>query len=129
MTGNNLANALRGGGGVDTLAGGKQADTYLCNVGDGKDTITDDGTGNKLIFLAPSGVTYSNNNFVSVRGNLASGSFTEGTASDDNDLQITVGSDSVTIVGYFNQEDNDAYTIYYTSIEGNKEVRVDAETS
>jgi len=47
------ADVLVGGVGADTLQGGAGADTYVFNLGDGVDSITDTpGEGNKLVFGA-----------------------------------------------------------------------------
>ncbi len=87
LTGNNLANTLRGGAGdfIDTLSGGAgndileggagndildggaDADTYLFNAGDGTDTITDDG--GTIVFLqGDAGDAYAGASYTFVRG-------------------------------------------------------------
>ena len=42
MTFWNNASTFNGGAGIDTMTGGNAGDSYLFNLGDGKDTITDD---------------------------------------------------------------------------------------
>ena len=86
LTGNNLANTLRGGAGdfIDTLSGGAGndileggagndildggagVDTYLFGAGDGTDTITDDG--GKIVFLQGTNNAYDGATYEFVRG-------------------------------------------------------------
>ena len=130
LTGNAAANILRGGAGDDNLAGGEGADTYLFSTGDGTDTITDDGAGNKLIFRALDGeADYADGDFVFARGNVddTTGAFSEvveGSGLDNDDLRITVKTNDnvVLIKDYFDQTDNNAYTIYRNSEDAGNEV-------
>ncbi len=64
LTGNSANNTLTGGVGSDTLMGGAGADVYVFNLGDGIDTIIDDGTvdSNRIVFglgIMPNDVAYS----------------------------------------------------------------------
>ena len=119
-SGNDL---LDGGRGNDRLAGGSGGDTYRFDAGDGTDVAydTDITTNNKVIFRAPSGVSYTNDNFLFARGNQEGGAFAE--SATGSDLQITTRTGSggnfvvrnlVFIEGYFGKPDS-AYTIYHTS--------------
>ncbi len=130
LTGNAATNILRGGAGDDNLAGGEGADTYLLDAGDGTDTITDDGAGNKLIFRALDGeADYADGDFVFTRGNVddTTGAFSEvvpESGLDNDDLRITVKTNDnvVLIKDYFDQTDNNAYTIYRNSEDAGNEV-------
>ena len=116
---------LDGGGGTDFLFGEGGADTYRFDaLGTDVDIIrggADDGAGNKLVFRAPSGVTYNNDNFAFIRGNFdAQYQFTRSSTGDDLYTIVFTGSTSnpnirsaVYIEDYFDQGDN-AYTIYRT---------------
>jgi trimeric autotransporter adhesin len=87
LAGTNLADRITGGAGSDTLSGKAGADTYTFNIGDGNDVIADGdaaaGTGDSLGFGA--GILPGN-----VRA-LRTG----------NDVSLIVGSDAVTLRGYF----------------------------
>ena len=110
---------LDGGVGNDLLAGGSGNDTYRFDAGDGTDTILSmsDGTGNKVVFRAPSGVTYADSDFYFDRGNRVSNTeFTEETTGDDLRIIVSQGGstrNTVYIEDYFDQQDN-AYTIFRT---------------
>ena len=128
---------LDGGRGDDLLAGGSGDDIYRFDAGDGTDTISsmNDGTGNKVVFRAPAGVTYADNNFDFDRGNRVSNTeFTEETAGDDLRIVVSQGGstrNTVYIEGYFDQQDN-AYTISHTHSRSNDagtSVSAPAETS
>ena len=106
LTGNNLANTLRGGAGDftdilsggagndileggagdDILDGGEGADTYLFNAGDGTDTITDDG--GTIVFLqGDAGDAYAGASYTFVRGQGDAVTLTV-TASDTTTLNV-----------------------------------------
>ena len=67
LTGNSAANVLTGGIGNDALNGGAGDDTYVFNLGDGVDTITDTvvpGAGNRIRFgagIAQTDLTFAQN--------------------------------------------------------------------
>ena len=57
-----------GGQGNDTLNGGGDSDTYVYNLGDGLDTITDNAGSNKIVF--GEGIARSNLGFTQIGNNL-----------------------------------------------------------
>ena len=123
LTGDDKDNRLYGSGGNDRLEGGAGADTYLFTSGDDTDTISsnNDGVGNKLVFASATVNPYADLDFSFTRGNWAAETFSEAVEGDYNDLQIIVSSsegetrNTVYIEGYFDQTDNNAYTIYRSS--------------
>ncbi len=136
LTGGDGVNRLEGGEGNDILEGGAGADTYLFNAGDGTDTIliANDGVGNKLVFRAPSGTTYTNDDFAFDKGYLdGNGAFIKEEADTNYALRITVNSENadrniVVIDRYYTSGSNDAYTIYRTSFDSTEDgVIVDTE--
>ena len=136
LTGDGGVNRLEGGEGNDILEGGADADTYLFNAGDGTDTIliANDGVGNKLVFRAPSGTTYTNDDFAFDKGYLdGNGAFIKEEADTNYALRITVNSENadrniVVIDRYYTSGSNDAYTIYRTSFDSTEDgVIVDTE--
>ena len=68
MNGNNGNDVLVGGTGNDTLNGGGDNDTYVYNLGDGLDTITDNAGSNKIIFGED--IAQSNLSFTQMGNNL-----------------------------------------------------------
>ena len=106
---------------------GGGSDHYIFDAGDGDDRILadNDGTGNRVIFRAPEGVTYTNANFDFQRGNFAGSSFTVDpddviTKGDDLRVEAFTGSggtyntrNTLIIEDYFDQ-DFTAYGIYRT---------------
>ena len=68
INGNYGNDILIGGTGNDTLNGGGDNDTYVYNLGDGLDTITDDAGSNKIIF--GEGITQNNLTFTQMGNNL-----------------------------------------------------------
>ena len=115
--------SLRGDDGDDRLSGGSGANTYVFDAGDGKDRISTSGTdltGNNLLFRSNGTFTFARGDLT---GNAATGTFTEGIASTHDDLRITVSysggqeDNVVTILNYFDQSSDDAYTIYHSSID------------
>ena len=68
INGNNGNDTLIGGTGNDTLNGGGDNDTYIYNLGDGLDTITDNAGGNKIVF--GEGIAQSNLSFTQIGNNL-----------------------------------------------------------
>ena len=56
LSGNNGADQLRGGTGNDTLSGGAGNDLFAFGLGDGRDTITDWNTGDKIDLRGMAGV-------------------------------------------------------------------------
>ena len=67
INGNYGNDILIGGTGNDTLNGGGDNDTYVYNLGDGLDTITDDAGSNKIIF--GEGITQNNLTFTQMGNN------------------------------------------------------------
>ena len=57
-----------GGQGNDTLNGGGDSDTYVYNLGDGLDTITDNAGSNKIVF--GEGIAQNNLSFTQIDNNL-----------------------------------------------------------
>ena len=57
-----------GGQGNDTLNGGGDSDTYIYNLGDGLDTITDNAGSNKIVF--GEGIAQNNLSFTQIGNNL-----------------------------------------------------------
>ncbi|WP_306823160.1 calcium-binding protein, partial [Pseudomonas sp. UMAB-40] len=89
-------NTLAGGTGNDTLSGGYYADTYLFNLGDGQDTITenDPGYGSTDTLRFGAGILASDIN----------------TRRVDSDLVFmhSNGTDQVTVKGWFNRSTSSA---------------------
>jgi Ca2+-binding RTX toxin-like protein len=79
---------IQGGKGNDTLTGGLQADTYVFNLGDGADTISDYGTGTDVIKFGP-GIATSDVFVFSAKNG------------QDLIIQLANGVDSITIKNYF----------------------------
>ena len=63
------SDTLDGGTGNDTLKGGSDADTYLFEVGDGQDTITDFAIGSDLIDLRGTGIAFADLSITDMGGN------------------------------------------------------------
>ena len=120
---------LDGGSGNDRLAGGSGDDRYLFDRGDGVDYILkeSDLTGdNKVIFRAPSGVTYTDDNFDFTRGTYdpanSANPFTQSNTGDDLQIIAFTGSTSdpvirntVFIDDYFYETTDSSYDIYTIS--------------
>ena len=68
INGNYGNDILVGGTGNDTLNGGGDNDTYIYNLGDGLDTITDSAGNNKIVF--GEGIARSNLSFTQIGNNL-----------------------------------------------------------
>ena len=68
INGNYGNDILVGGTGNDTLNGGGDNDTYIYNLGDGLDTVTDNAGSNKIIF--GEGIAQSNLSFTQIDNNL-----------------------------------------------------------
>ena len=68
INGNYGNDVLVGGTGNDTLNGGGDNDTYIYNLGDGLDTITDNAGNNKIVF--GEGIAQSNLSFTQIGNNL-----------------------------------------------------------
>jgi Ca2+-binding RTX toxin-like protein len=101
LTGNSGANVLSGGGGADTLAGGTGSDslgggsgddTYVFNLGDGVDTVTDTATGGE-------------GNSVSFGAGLTAADVVLGFSGGFLQLQFS-GGDELALSGF---DPNDAY--------------------
>ena len=134
LIGNHRDNTLMGGDGNDLLDGGGRggqdslhgeggADTYRFDrsgYDSARGTIfaENDGINNKVVFRAPEGVTYTNDNFEFIRGVvLRDGIFYGRETGDDLNIIVSVGmvnENRVSIKDYFDQPDS-AYTIYSTS--------------
>lgn len=86
--------ALTGGQDSDTLYGGTGDDSYLFNLGDGQDIISDDSGTDKLIFGA--GILPSD--IKATRSTSA-----QGTSGYGRDLILTInGTDKITLLNFFN---------------------------
>ena len=135
ILGGNGNDLLDGGRGDNLLQGGFGDDTYRFDAGTGTDIDSREGglvldidpTGNnKVIFRAPSGVTYTNDNFVFVRGTFsttASDPFTLSDTGDDLLIVVRTGfgnsaqaRNTVLIDDYYFGEtsSDDIYSIYRT---------------
>ena len=79
---------LEGGAGADTLEGGEGADTYLFNVGDGTDTITDDG--GAIVFLQGAGNAYDGADYEFTRSDAGRGDAVTLTVRDSSSNTLNV---------------------------------------
>ena len=121
---------LDGGTGNDRLDGGGGADIYRFDAGDGLDIISiavSDGLGNRLVFRAQLGRTYTDASFKFDRGIANDEAFS--VTSRGSDLRVVVagggqGGNTVYIEDYFLQQNNDAYTIYRTTFGSQEEGQV-----
>ncbi|WP_053144697.1 calcium-binding protein [Pseudomonas sp. P97.38] len=102
---NSRDNTLAGGTGNDTLTGGYFSDTYVFNLGDGQDTITEYDAGHSAMDTLRFG-----------SGILASDIVMRRTGSDLMFLHRN-GSDQVTVKGVFDRNGSDASAITSTLIE------------
>ncbi|MDN3224961.1 calcium-binding protein, partial [Pseudomonas nunensis] len=98
-------NLLAGGSGNDTLTGGYFADTYLFNLGDGQDTITDYDGGN----LATDTLRFG-------AGILAS-DITTRRVNSDLVFMHNNGTDQLTFKGWFDSAASSAGVVSYNVIE------------
>jgi hypothetical protein len=97
LTGSSTANVLHGGDGDDTLAGGAGDgdrlygdagnDTYLFNLGDGRDTISEDATINTDVLRFGPGILQSDLTFSEVASDLV--------------ITHTNGTDQVTVQNWY----------------------------
>ena len=99
LYGGNGNDVLNGGTGNDTLYGGSGDDTYIFQIGDGADTIREDGGNDKLVF--GEGIACSDLMF----------------ARSGNDLQISLAGqeDKITISDYYNYYGNGRVESFHTS--------------
>ena len=102
---NSTDNILAGGTGNDTLTGGNFTDTYVFNLGDGKDTITDYDAGNAAIDTLRFGA-----------GILASDITTRRVNSDLVFLHSN-GTDQVTVKDWFSGATTDAGVVINSILE------------
>ncbi|KVP17154.1 hypothetical protein WJ84_02420 [Burkholderia ubonensis] len=79
---------IQGGKGNDTINGGAKNDTYLFNLGDGADTIQEQGNGHDVIRFGPEISPSDVYVFAAKNGR-------------DLVVQLANGTDSITILGYF----------------------------
>ena len=101
LTGDGNENFLRGWGGDDRLEGGAGADTYQFQVGDGTDTIVDDG--GKIVFLQGTGNDYAGATYTFTRA--------DGGRSEAVTLTVTKGGNTLNIIE-FTTYPASGYTFY-----------------
>ncbi|WKT60104.1 calcium-binding protein [Microbulbifer thermotolerans] len=101
LEGGNGADSLTGGSGNDLLIGGRGDDTYVFNAGDGQDVV--DNTGGGLDVLRFENIGFSD---------VASGLLKSG---DNLVLQVSGGSDQVTLRDFFKGGDHAIDRIEFSS--------------
>ena len=104
LTGNNQDNILRGGEGADTLTGGAGEDTYVFNLGDGTDTITDDG--GSIYFEQGANNDYTGAAYTFTRASEGRGEAVT--------LTVSKGGNTLNVLEFANDPSSD-YTFYTRS--------------
>ena len=90
ISGFNSADTLEGGLGDDVLSGFIGSDTYICNAGDGTDTIEDNGFSNE-------------NDTLIIRGySLADASFSRIGTSNSLEIDFTDAEDGINLINTLN---------------------------
>ena len=109
LTGNDKANTIQGYAGNDRLEGGAGMDTYLFRVGDGTDTIVDDG--GKIVFEQRTGNAYAGATYTFTRADEGRGAAVTLTVKDSNDNTLNV-------IEFTNYPLTTSYTFYTRATNG-----------